>query len=132
MIAEAFGKSPLEIAIELYSNTIQTKMKQEERTLEFINDCIEQEVELFKKQLIQKNVDYNNSLHQSKNLFGQNPIEGLKARMSDKLNRIIAKGVDDKTEDSLMDLFGYYIHYQIMQKLDKENSLCDLTGVNRG
>ena len=41
-------------------------------------------------------------------------LEGVKARISDKLNRIISKGIDDKTEDSLMDMFGYYIHRKIM------------------
>jgi hypothetical protein len=80
-----------------------------------VNKLISDELDLFKAELIQKNDDYNNSLHRP-NIFKQEPIEGLKARMSDKLNRIISKGLDDKTEDSLRDLFGYYIHYKIMTK----------------
>ena len=84
--------------------------------LEETNNRIEQELTDFCKELIQKNIDYNNSLHRE-NIFGQEPIEGLKARMSDKLNRILSKGLDDKTEDSFRDLFGYYIHYCIMKQM---------------
>jgi len=83
-------------------------------TLEETNEAIKNEILLFATELVQKNKDYNNSLHRP-NIFGQEPIEGLKARMSDKLNRILSKGLDDKTEDSFRDLFGYYIHYCIMK-----------------
>ena len=82
-----------------------------------VNRLIIAEVDAFKEELLQKNIDYNNSLHRE-NIFKQNPIEGIKARISDKLNRILAKGLDDKTEDSFRDLFGYYIHYKIM--MDKK------------
>ena len=84
-------------------------------SLEETNKAIADEIIQFTKELVQKNKDYNNSLHRP-NIFGQEPIEGLKARMSDKLNRILSKGLDDKTEDSMRDLFGYYIHYCIMRK----------------
>ena len=84
-----------------------------ELTLEEVNNLIAKECDEFKAELIQKNIDYNNSLHRP-NIFGQNPIEGIKARISDKLNRILSKGLDDKTEDSFKDLFGYYIHRKIM------------------
>lgn len=80
-----------------------------------VNHKIELELVKFRDELLQKNEDYNNSLHKP-NIFGQDPIEGIKARMSDKFNRIISKGFDDKTEDSMRDLFGYYIHYCIMSK----------------
>jgi hypothetical protein len=86
-----------------------------ELSKEEVNNLIIDECHAFCSQLIQKNEDYNNSLHKP-NIFGQNPIDGLKARMSDKLNRILSKGLDDKTEDSFRDLFGYYIHYCIMTK----------------
>jgi len=89
--------------------------KQEILSKEEVNKLISKELDKFKNKLIQKNEDYNNSLHK-KNIFGQDPLEGLKARMSDKFNRIISKGFDDKTEDSMEDLFGYYIHYKIMTK----------------
>ena len=81
--------------------------------IEETNSRIKEEIYLFCSELIQKNIDYNNSLHRE-NIFKQNPIEGVKARISDKLNRILSKGLDDKTEDSFRDLFGYYIHYKIM------------------
>ena len=89
-----------------------------ELTLEEVNNLIAKECDEFKNELIQKNIDYNNSLHRP-NIFKQNPIEGIKARISDKLNRILSKGLDDKTEDSFKDLFGYYIHRKIM--LDAAN-----------
>jgi len=80
-----------------------------------VNKLIEQYMDDFKNQYVQKNNDYNNSLHRE-NIFKQNPLEGLKARMSDKFNRILSKGFDDDTEDSMVDLFGYYVHYCIMRK----------------
>jgi len=90
-------------------------MDKKEMTIEQVNKLISKELDKFKGELIQKNKDYNNSLHRP-NIFGQEPIEGIKARISDKLNRILSKGLDDKTEDSFRDLFGYYIHYCIMTK----------------
>ena len=94
---------------------IHKPINKKQMTLEDINDKICLEVNVFLDELIQKNIDYNNSLHRP-NIFGQDPIEGIKARISDKLNRILSKGLDDKTEDSFRDLFGYYIHYCIMTK----------------
>lgn len=85
-----------------------------EYNMDEVNNLIKDEILQFATELVQKNLDYNNSLHKP-NIFGQDPMEGLKARMSDKLNRILSKGLDDKTEDSMRDLFGYYIHYCIMK-----------------
>ena len=85
-----------------------------ELSKEEVNNLIIDECHAFCAELIQKNEDYNNSLHKP-NIFGQDPMEGLKARMSDKFNRVLSKGFDDKTEDSMRDLFGYYIHYCIMK-----------------
>ncbi len=80
-----------------------------------VNELIEFECNSIEKELIQKNIDYNNSLYLP-NMFNQNPIEGIKARISDKINRIASKGIDDKTEDSVGDLIGYLIHLKIMLK----------------
>ena len=93
-------------------------MKRKTNVLE-VNELIKHELNEFTKELLKKNTDYNNSLYQD-NIFGQDNIEGLKARISDKFNRIISKGFDDKTEDSMRDLFGYYIHYVIMKKLNEK------------
>ena len=97
------------------NNGEQQTIKATELSFEDVNEKIVLELAEFRDELLQKNKDYNNSLHRP-NIFGQEPTEGLKARMSDKLNRIISKGFDDKTEDSMRDLFGYYIHYCIMRK----------------
>ena len=86
----------------------------EDKNMKQVNKLICDELLQFATELVQKNKDYNNSLHKP-NIFGQDPVEGLKARMSDKFNRIISKGFDDLTEDSMRDLFGYYIHYCIMK-----------------
>ena len=81
-----------------------------------VNQAISDYLDEFKKELIQKNLDYNNSLYKP-NIFGQDPMEGIKARISDKINRVISKGLDDKTEDSMQDMFGYHVHRKVYQKL---------------
>ena len=91
------------------------EMDRKEMTLEETNNLLREVVGEFLEELIQKNTDYNNSLHRP-NIFGQDPIEGIKARISDKLNRVIAKGLDDKTEDSLKDLCGYYFNFVLMKR----------------
>jgi hypothetical protein len=40
-------------------------------------------------------------------------IEAIKVRIDDKLARIKNKGLNDKTEDTLMDLIGYLILLKI-------------------
>jgi len=94
------------------------EVKKYKPTLEKVNELISEVMEELKAEFIQKNIDYNNSLHLP-NLFGQDPREGLKARISDKFNRIISKGLDDKTEDSFKDLVGYYVQSCVMSKLGK-------------
>lgn len=88
----------------------------ESPSIEVVNQAISDYLDEFKKELIQKNLDYNNSLYKP-NIFGQDPMEGIKARISDKINRVVSKGLDDKTEDSMQDLMGYHIHRKVYQKL---------------
>ena len=85
-------------------------------SIEVVNQAISDYLDEFKKELIQKNLDYNNSIYKP-NIFGQDPMEGIKARISDKINRVISKGLDDKTEDSMEDLMGYHVHRKVYQKL---------------
>jgi hypothetical protein len=125
VLANAFGWEESPEGVEFWKSVCRGETKVltpskeletvAELSLEETNILISKELDKFKGELIQKNKDYNNSLHRP-NIFDQEPIEGLKARMSDKLNRILSKGLDDKTEDSMRDLFGYYIHYCIMRK----------------
>ena len=64
--------------------------------------------------LIQKNIDYNDSLQNPLGVFQKNKIDGVLGRIDDKLNRIKKTGINDKTEDSITDLIGYLIHLKLM------------------
>lgn len=86
-----------------------------------INKQIAEHCEAIKLQLIKKNIDYNNSLQNPISIFHKgNKIEGILARIDDKLNRIKQVGITDKTEDTLSDLIGYIIHLQISLKNQKD------------
>jgi len=73
------------------------------------------------KFLIQKNIDYGNSLQNPISIFQQNKIDGILGRIDDKLNRIKTVGINDKTEDSIEDLIGYLIHLKIMLDVEEKN-----------
>lgn len=45
-------------------------------------------------------------------------VEGLCARIDDKLSRIKMKGITDKTEDTISDLIGYLILLKVQLKKD--------------
>ena len=64
--------------------------------------------------LIQKNIDYNDSLQNPLGVFQKNKIDGVLGRIDDKLNRIKKTGINDKTEDTITDLIGYLIHLKLM------------------
>lgn len=62
------------------------------------------------KMLIEKNNAYGNSALTPVNIFAKgNAVEGLSARIDDKLSRIKNRGLSDETEDTLFDLCGYFI-----------------------
>jgi hypothetical protein len=93
-----------------------------ENNLEEINKLIEKECDSLKKMLIQKNIDYNNSLHNPIRIFSKcSNLQGILCRLDDKLSRISKKGIDDKTEDSIGDLIGYLVHLKISLGNDKDN-----------
>ena len=74
------------------------------------------------KMLLDKNTAYGNSALTPLNIFSKaNAIEGLSARIDDKLDRIRNKGLSDETEDTLFDLCGYIILLIIAREnLDKK------------
>lgn len=78
------------------------------------NEKIEIFTNNLKDFLIQKNNDYGDSLQNPIGVFQKNKIEGILGRIDDKLNRIRAVGINDKTEDTIEDLIGYLIHLKIM------------------
>lgn len=60
--------------------------------------------------LLSKNEKYGNSALEPLNVFSSlTAIEGLCARIDDKLARIRNSGFNDDTEDTLFDLCGYFI-----------------------
>jgi|TARA_R110000868_G_scaffold106606_2_gene292282 hypothetical protein len=62
------------------------------------------------KLLSEKNEAYGDSALTPLNIFSKGtPSESLCARIDDKLARIKNRGVNDETEDTLMDLCGYLI-----------------------
>jgi hypothetical protein len=83
-----------------------------------VNKLIEETCNELKELLIQKNIDYNNSLQNPIQVFSKSaPIDGILSRLDDKLNRIKKKGINDKTEDTIMDIMGYLVHLKIAKKL---------------
>lgn len=87
-----------------------------------VNKAIELECNKLKELLLQKNIDYNNSLQNPIQVFSKSaPIEGILSRLDDKLSRIKKKGINDKTEDTISDILGYLIHLKIAISL-KANS----------
>jgi len=66
--------------------------------------------------VIQKNINYGDSLQNPLKTFQKDPMQGILGRIDDKLNRIKTVGLDDKTEDTVDDLIGYLVHLKIMKK----------------
>ena len=86
-------------------------------TRELIIDKCEE----LKKLLLTKNKSYGNSALTPGGVFSRlDPMEAIKSRIDDKLNRIKYKGVHGDTEDSVMDLAGYLI--LLMIALDNESN----------
>jgi len=64
--------------------------------------------------LIQKNISYNDSLQNPIGVFQNDKLQGILGRIDDKLNRIKKVGINDNTEDTILDLIGYLVHLKIM------------------
>ena len=78
------------------------------------NEKITLELSKIEKQLHYKNDCYGDSLQNPLGIFQKNKIDGILGRIDDKLNRIKAVGVNDKTEDTVEDLIGHLIHLKLM------------------
>jgi hypothetical protein len=71
-----------------------------------------------KNLLLSKNKAYGNSVFEPLGIFNKATAqEAVCARIDDKLARIKNRGLDDKTEDTLDDLIGYFILLKIIRKL---------------
>lgn len=60
--------------------------------------------------LLEKNKAYGDTANNPPQIFSKlKAVEGLCARIDDKLSRIKTKGITDATEDTVADLIGYLI-----------------------
>jgi len=72
--------------------------------------------------LLSKNESYGDAALQPLNIFSSANAEyGLRQRIDDKLKRIQNVGLNDSTEDTLIDLAGYLILLMISRD-DKQNN----------
>lgn len=83
---------------------------------------IEVTIEEIKDLLILKNNAYGNSALEPINVFNKgNAVDSLCARIDDKLSRIKNTGLNDLTEDTLLDLSGYMVLLIIAKRNEKRN-----------
>ncbi len=73
-------------------------------------DKIERKCDELKSLILSKNDAYGNAALEPIGIFSQlESGESIKVRIDDKLSRIQNRGVNDNTEDTVMDLAGYLI-----------------------
>ena len=66
--------------------------------------------------LLEKNAKYGDASIEPLNIFSKcNAVASIKARIDDKLKRVMNAGLIDDTEDTLQDLAGYLILLMIAQ-----------------
>ena len=67
--------------------------------------------------LLEKNKAYGDTANKPPKIFSKlSAKEGILARIDDKLSRIKTVGLNDKTEDTMLDLIGYLILYRVQCK----------------
>ena len=73
--------------------------------------------------LLEKNEAYGDTANNPPKIFSKlDAIDGIRARIDDKLSRIKNRGINDQTEDSVSDLIGYLILLKIeLIKTNKKN-----------
>jgi|TARA_R110000803_G_scaffold82180_1_gene148280 hypothetical protein len=70
--------------------------------------------------LLEKNKAYGDTANKPPQIFSKlSPKEGILARIDDKLSRIKTVGLNNKTEDTMLDLIGYLILYRVQLKKDE-------------
>ena len=82
-------------------------------------DIIKDEARKVLLLLLEKNKSYGDTANNPPKIFSKlDAVEGLCARIDDKLSRIKMKGITDKTEDTISDLIGYLILLKVQLKKD--------------
>ena len=71
--------------------------------------------------LLEKNKAYGDTANDPPQIFSKlSAKEGILARIDDKLSRIKQVGINDQTEDTMLDLIGYLILYRVQIKKEKK------------
>lgn len=77
---------------------------------------IASECDTLKALLLAKNADYGNAAFEPIRVFSNaDPIEQIRVRIDDKLNRIRNRGEKAITEDTVMDLIGYLVLLRVAE-----------------
>jgi hypothetical protein len=79
------------------------------------NDLLREEFQRLEAMVIQKNIDYKDSLQNPVSTFLRSEDQelGILARLDDKLGRIRESGINEHTVDTIDDLVGYLVHLRI-------------------
>lgn len=95
------------------------------------SDQIKREMSRLTNLLLFKNEAYGDSALKYGAVFPIDPETAIKSRINDKIARIINKGIDDNTEDTIDDLIGYLVLLNIARlncvcgkKLTEPNDAC--------
>ena len=100
-----------------YYDTERNKPYEKNSTEELIKEVGREVVKL----LIEKNKAYGDTANDPPKIFSKlSAKEGILARIDDKLSRIKTMGLNDKTEDTLLDLIGYLILYKVQCKKEEK------------
>ncbi len=85
-------------------------------------ESIKEEARKIVMLLIEKNKAYGDTANNPPKIFSKlEAVEGLCARIDDKLSRIKMRGITDATEDSVSDLIGYLILLKVQLKKNRKN-----------
>ncbi len=84
-------------------------------------ELIKEEARKIVMLLLEKNKAYGDTANNPPKVFSKlDAVEGLCARIDDKLSRIKQRGITDETEDSVSDLIGYLILLKV--QMNKNNT----------
>jgi hypothetical protein len=89
------------------------------KTEDYIKEVAEEIVSL----LLRKNKAYGDTANKPPQIFSKlSPKEAILARLDDKLSRIKTVGLNDKTEDTMLDLIGYLILYRVQLRKEQHTN----------
>ena len=85
-------------------------------------DLIKDEARKIVMLLIEKNKAYGDTANNPPKIFSKlDAVEGLCARIDDKLSRIKMRGITDATEDTVSDLIGYLLLLKVQIRKNQKD-----------